>query len=228
MGERTVDVIVSEGLLRGGDDTIPTKALNALNTWLGVQAAAWPWPQVIKKVSGISLAAGVSSLQVGAGSGGITDIIKEIRRPIRLYSTDFSRISQLDIIDSDEAQMGADAIISSGQGQQGLPVSAKVEAVFGTRGAWTISPFPKPDKDSLLTFSIHVLPVAYATGGIPWYPEDDTMMWFVEAFCRRWNKQPDWQQMMEIVASKVSEDRIRHGSPQGSNESVELDHKTFK
>lgn len=228
MGERTVDTIINEGLLAGGDDTIPTRALVALNSWLQTQAAAWPWPHVIRKVSGIALPAQTSVLTVGAGGGGISDIIKEVRRPIRLYSSDFKTRSQLDLIDGDETQANFDSTIAAGQAQYGLPVYAKVTAQYGTRGAWDLQPFPIPDKAYLLTFPIHVIPASYVLGQTPWYPEDSTMIKFVEAFARQWNKQPDWQLQMQIVASKVAEDRIRHGSVQGFNEVVELDHKTFK
>ena len=227
MGALTFAEILTEGGLLGGNDSLTTRAPIALKNWLRRQAAVWPWPHVIRTVSGLSLAA-QSSATVGAGSGGVTDIIHQVKKPITLYSPDFRSRLRPDIVAYDESNLGLSIAVQAGQSSYGSPTKAKVGRVFGVRGQWQIDFFPRPDRAYLMELILHVIPADPAPADIPWYPEDETMIEFVSTFIKRYDNDDDRFDAMEVVAAKVVDDRAVHGGVPGFNEDLSLDESVFK
>lgn len=227
MGQLTFQNIIDTGLLRGGNDTLTTQAPIFLKGWLRKQAARWPWPQVVKRYSGLTLSAS-SVATIGAGSGGVTEVIKEVKKPIRLYSADYKKRSQIDIVAYDETHLGLDQTMAAGLAETGLPSTAKVMQVNGTMGRWTIEFFPLPDQSYLMSLLLHTIPTDPAVNAVPWYPEDETMVEAVAAFAVGWDSKSAGEAAMSIVADMVVTDRNAHGGVPGFNEDIELDPSVFK
>lgn len=232
MGTLARSEIVARGLRLAGDTTLTTRANEWLNSWLRSQYAAWPWPFLIKRASSLTLAQGATSLTVGAGSGGVSDVIRQVRDPIFVYTTDKSmrvkaRISQIadPSLAADESTILSTAI--------GVPPYFKVRAEGTTFGKWVLYPSLIPDRALLVAFDYLVQPadIDTSTGGdstVPLYPDDETMIQAVFVAGLKYLKRYDELATEDATLSAMkSGDRLKWGEVLGTNGAMGLDPNVF-
>lgn len=228
MGVATCTEIISEGLLLAGDTSLTSRAQVWLNQWLRSQYAAWNWPFLYRKASGLTLSSGTGSLTVGAGSGGITPLIQRIFDPIYLYTSDKQTRGNVrfrEVLGGD-VSMEEDARPDS---QIGRPVKVKGRKVYSTAGAWELVFDPVPERDYLISFDYIYQPAdTNGTSDVPVYPNDRTMTHLVAAMAFAHMGDERAPDMREMVASMTVDDRSKFGSHLGFNDDWALDGDTFR
>jgi hypothetical protein len=226
MGSLTRDQIINEGQLRAGRDNLNPVLEQALNDWLDRSGRSWTWPLLQQRRSGLSIAAGSTSFTVGVGQGGVTNRVTRIITRPWLYDTSRTVRQRLSInYISDEP----DDILRP-PNQPGLPSSCLLEQV--TVDQWRFV-FDRPtDRALFMTVALQELPPRLTFGtAIPWYPEDMTMLQYIEAeTLRRENgvDSPSFNAALAVLTDMMSSDKIRHGTNQSSNAIVHLDEETFR
>ncbi len=229
MGSLSVTSLLTRGGLRAGDDTLAAELLFALQAWLRKEAKAWPWPVLVRKATGIVLASGAQSLSIGAGAGGITPAIMEIRAPIWIYNTAKTVRTRANIIQLFNQDVNLDETVNDATTNIGIPTSFKVRADSSTLNKWSLIPNPVPDRSLLLSFDYLELPADPATVDIPWYPNDETIIHAIKTFALEYGDGGDeWLKNLEILASRVVDDRNRWGTVPGTNDLSGLDSSIFK
>ncbi len=232
MAQATCASLISEALLQAGDTSLGARAVVWGNQWLRSQYRAWPWPFLQKRASGLTLNSGATSLVVGGGSGGVTDVIQRIYDPLYLYTSDKStrstaRFSQLvgGSIEFDE-----DARLNS---QIGLPVRFKGRPSSTTWGVYTLIPDPIPDRNLLLSFDYIFQPTDVFTGttggsSIPIYPNDRTIVQAIKHMALDYMKSEEAMMALEVLGAMVIDDRMKYGQSPGINDVWQYDGSTFR
>lgn len=224
MGQMTRLQIVTEGMLMAGRDNLAVRANIWLQTWLDSVAASWPWPVNIRESLVVPVTAGTNTVSVGGGDSGVTE--KIIR-----------------ILDNCSIFTAASQARSSVRLNQFLTTSARTDAAAGrsmpssvrtsqtTFGKFTLTFNSVPDQAYLLAFSYVALPVPLgADTDIPWYPNDLTMQQWVTARTLLYDDGPSgaYQVALDEVKAMLANDRIRHGTQPGMNDTLRLDSSVFR
>lgn len=224
--------LISEGLILAGDTSLTERAIVWMNNWLRSQYAAWPWPFLQKRASSLSLPAGTGSMDVGAGSGGVTDDILRILDPIFLYTSDKKtrgvvRVSKLvgGDIDSDE-----DAREST---RTGRPQTVKVRPSSTTNHKFKLIFDPISDVAYNFSFDYLFMPEDVATGttggsAIPMYPSDQTLIQMIKTRALEHMTDDRADAENEKLRGMAVDDRIKFGQTTGVNELWDMNGKTFK
>jgi hypothetical protein len=219
MGQMTRDQIVQAGQLEAGRDDSATLAEGWLQRWLDSVAASWQWPLLQREATGIVLAA--QSLDVGGGSGGITEKITRILDNIWWYTSDNKSWGRVRIRSNIGAPIDKLATTSTGR-----PETVRVQA-SGTFGIQRLSFYPTPDQSYRLTVPHMVLPATISVGSaIPWYPNDETMIAAVVFKTHEYYQgieNPKTVAAQQRLASLVLDDRVRYGHGPGQADTLPLD-----
>lgn len=235
MGAKTRAQIVLQGCRQAGRLDLQTRATEALSDWLRQRAKDWPFLWTRQSREGLSLPAGTVSLKVGGGEGGITNEIQRILNPFWIYTAGFGTRSRALIQTLDNMDIHNESRVNDPASGRGIPTLFKVRTGMSASGVVcrTLIPFPVPDRSYLLAFDYIELETDPAPTGatIPKYPNDQTMIMFVEMTVTKWANgasDPDYQALKADVADAVSRDRIHDAQEPGSNDAQGLDPSIFK
>ncbi len=232
MGQLTRLQLLDEGGARGGNQDINARSLFDLNAWLRSTYAAWPWPWLQTRASGISLPSGTQSLTVGKGSSGITLEIQRILDPIKVYNSSYStkgvaRIMQL----TNSGEDWDDETLQNPATFRGLPGKFKIRS-SGLWGQWNLIPLPFPDRDYLITFDYLKQPADLASDSdVPPYPNDETLIQVVQTAVTKYSNSPshpDYLESLGILQSMYVADKVKYGQVPGTNDLLQLDPDTFR
>ncbi len=237
MGQLTRTELITQGQAEAGVAGKDTRLLEALVLWEESQYKAWPFGYLRKARTDLALAAGVTALSVGAGEGGVTNMIQRILNPIWVTTSGFTTRFKAMIIGVDNQQIDLDERTSSSTTNRGLPQHFKIRHVLSTvspyRSCLSLIPLPVPDRAYLLSFDYIELPITAQTGtgtGIPLYPNDQTMKKFIEMMALKWGNgasDPDYQACRDELGSMVTADRLKDGQGHGNNDSIQMDANVF-
>jgi hypothetical protein len=232
MTVRTIDDIVLEGCLKAGDEGVRTRVHGYFNDWLGRQARSWPWPSLTYPLQ-ITAPAGSWLLQ--STDGNIDLGISRILDECWLYTTDKKHRTRLRIRNAGhmaDIEPPADAV--------GVPTfvgiikrNSVVVPPSDPVDLWGFAFDTHLDKDRLFVTSVCIIPEVLAPGAteLPWYPEDDTCIQACMTEALLYKNGPDdpsYQSALEVLASMVQADRVRHGSSPSVNRTWELDRSVFR
>lgn len=234
MGALTAAQIISEGQLLAGRDDLSARALSWLNTFLRSQYLAWPWPFLFKRLKDVSLTAGTATLTLGAGSGGESLPIQQVRDPVKMRNSTYTlkslaRIRQLvdgqPVIDPEY-----DEALRDPNTTRGIPSVIRVRASNSTYGEWTLYFTPIPDRDLLLTFDYIILPATITdTSSIPVYPNDETLIHRVYARTLRYAGDLEAAAMAdEEVRNMTVNDRMKFGGTVGTGDILQVDPSVYR
>jgi hypothetical protein len=231
MGVKTLSTIVSEGMALGGrtDTALATPVAAWVNNWLEQTYLQWPWPFLYKSRAQLTLAAAAQSQDVGAGNGGITNRVQRIIDPIWVYEStgngSIARVRKLtggvDPQNEERVQVAAN--------YTGKPTTFRIRP-GSTGGIWTLVPQPFPDKAYLLAFDYIELPASLATSDTPIYPNDLTLVQAALVATLLYvngHDDPAYQDAIQVLAKRVSQDRTGFGNALGINDTVDLDEGVY-
>jgi len=231
MGVKTLGAIVSEGMSLGGrtDSALATPVTAWVNNWLRQTYLQWPWPWLYKSRAALSLAAATESLSVGGGNGGITNPIQRVIDPIWVYDATgnkaVARVRKL----TGGSYAGSEERIQVAANFTGIPREFRVRP-GSSFGVWSLIPIPFPDRAYLLAFDYIELPANLTASDTPIYPNDLTVVQaaLVATLLHvNGHDSPDYQDAIQVLAKRVSQDRTGFGNSLGINDTVELDEGVY-
>ena len=233
MGSLTRDTLMTAGLGKAGNlsTALRTRIEIEFQAWLDRQYSAWSWPFLKKRVTGLSLSQGATSLTVGAGNGGVTREIIRIISPVLFYTTDRSCAGKASLVQtSGSNSIQFDETLQNSATWLGVP--AYFKARNGTvRGAWSLVPMPFPDRALNLALDYYERPAALGASDIPIYPEDATMIEAIHALAlidQNGAEDPSAQAADEKAGAMIARDRAMHGQTPGENDILQLDSSVFR
>lgn len=229
MGTLTRGQIVTEGLLIAGNANLTTRANQWLNSWLRSHYRSWPWPFLIRRAQNITLAAGATSLAVGAGQNGITEQIQRVYDPVYVYTSDKKSraLARIRSVIAGPVDMDESALDSTNN--RGMPTYFKVRTYDSVWGAWNFQPFPYPDQSYQIAFDYLIQPADITSDvTVPLYPNDQTMIQAVVAFASRYMKLDGAGSELELLSAMGSDDRLKYGEVPGTNDQLLLDGASFR
>jgi len=232
MGAKTLATIIEEGMLLGGRDDIETQVLAWVNNWLRQTYLSWDYPFLYRSREGLSLPAGTSSLDIGAGQSGVTVEIQRILDPIWAYKSDFTGKGQVRIrpLIGGNNERSEDRVQSTLL-NRGIPTQVRVRPYSSAYGRWSLIFLPVPDVDYLLALDYIELPANLTTAGTPLYPNDSTLVQAATTatlLFANGHDSADYQDAIQVLARKVAEDKSRFGSTPGINDQIQLDGGVFR
>lgn len=236
MGQLTRSEIVTQGQAEAGHSGLTTRLLEALVLWEESQYKSWPFGFLRKSRAGLVLPTGTTSLLIGAGEGGVTNMIQRILDPIFVGNSTYTILGKARILTLDNQSGELDERTKNPATNRGMPVAFKVRHALSTvspfRACKELIPSPVPDREYTLNFDYIELPVTAqtASSGIPLYPNDQTMKKFVEMMATKWVNgaaDPDYQSLRDELASMVNNDRVRDGQSEGQNLFLPLDPEVY-
>ena len=223
MASRTIDDIISEGCLKAGDEGVASRMYGYFNDWLQRQARSWPWPSLTYP---LSLTVEAGDYAVLSDAGGIDLPVSRVLDECWLYTTDRKQRSRLRI-----RKVGAEPLIEPPADAVGKPSAVWIRPT--TDGIWGFFFDTHLDRDYLFVTSACIVPERLSQGAteLPWYPEDDTciqaVMYEVLLY-KNGPEDPSTQAALEVLASMVQADRVRHGSSPGQNDEWGLDKGMYR
>lgn len=231
MGQLTRLQIVTQGQLQAGRDDLATPLNIYFNAWLRSQYAAWPWPFLVRKQTGLALAAGAASISFGAGAT-VTPEVQRIIDPIFVYDSTYTTKARSRIRQLTSGDLLEDETINNPAIWRGLPTTFKVRADPTLWGKWTLVPIPIPDRNYLLTFDyLHQPADVAADATVPIYPNDRTMIQAVFSETLKYANgadDPAYQQALDVLGAMTIDDRVKYGVVPGTNDVVQLDQSIFR
>lgn len=229
MGARTRASIVSAGLALAGRGDLTTLANGWLEDWLRDQYKAWPWPQLQKRKITVPLVTSSISLDIGAGSGGVTNEIIRIHDPVYIYSVDYRvrDIIRLTALVGADSEMQLD--IQDSTVRRGRPAYAKARPFAdGLEGKWNLAFDCAADQDYLLALDYVEMPAALTDADRPVFPSDEIMLMVIQAktldFMQRFQES---MQLWLRIDAKLLTARTYQGESPGLNDSIGLDPNVF-
>jgi len=232
MGAKTMGTIISEAGLLAGRDDLEDEVLAWVNNWLRQTYLSWDYPFLHRSREALSLPAGTTSLDIGAGQSGVTPEIQRILDPVWVYKSDYSykgqaRLRQLTGGNNTRAE---DRIHDSSVGR-GAPQQVRVRPHSSTYGRWSLVFLPVPDAAYLLALDYIELPANLTTAGIPLYPNDLTLVQAATTAALLFangHDSPDYHDAMQVLGRRTAEDKSRLGSTPGVNDQLPLDGGVFR
>jgi hypothetical protein len=244
MGNVTFATLRNDAGLLGGDDTMDAQVAKKVKRWLRQEAAAWPWPELKQRYSGVALAASSRRLLLGGGTGSATDEsgnvvtlgeLLRIEDPIWVYDSVYGTQIKATIIPLGDTSSQLDESSLNPATNLGSPQNFKVRkpraTAAGALGAWLLIPAPIPDRAYLLAFDAYVMPADPADNEVLWYPNDETTTEAIVAFMQAYKDgydSPAFTAAMTIVSGKVVKDRQAFGVVPGTNQLSTLDPGVFR
>lgn len=219
MGQMTRDQIVQAGMLEAGRDDSATLAEGWLQRWLDSVAASWQWPDLQREA--INIPYSVNQLQVGNGSGTVTEKIIRILDNVWWFTTDrrgYGRVRIRTNLGSPLERIRTDVT--------GPPETCRIRhgSIWGSQ---VLSFYPNPDKAYLLSVPYMALPAPITDGAqLTWYPNDETAICAVSyktAEYYRGPNDPKTLAFQQRLASLILADRVKYGHGPGQSDSLGLD-----
>lgn len=224
MARLTRAQIVDEGQKLSGREDLATNANAWLQRWLDSVAASWPWPMLQREVLAIPVSA--ATLLLGNGNGGVTEKIQRILDNVWLYDSAKTMRRQLRVktfLSSPEDRITASL-------NTGIPSYFRL--IETQHGAWTLYFDITPSTTYYLSVPYIALPVAMTSDSdVPWYPNDETMVQAVAFKVAEHSDGKDSEAAVgaqQLLASLVSNDRVRYGAANGVNDLLQLDPVRFR
>jgi hypothetical protein len=234
MGSLTRAQIVSQGLAEAGyDTTYQTIAETDLNARLQRIYSQFPWPFLQKRIAGVALTQGATSLDIGAGAAGVTNGIQRILNPMYLYRSDYTYSGRIQIRQIAGGPVDLDETVNNPATLTGPPQLMKVRQHNTTPGKWTLVPLPIPDRVYLLAVDYIDIPAPIATGAggdstVPVYPNDSTLIKIVETWALKHAKHETYATERDVLADMIIQDRVVYGSVDGTNDNLGLDDGVYR
>ena len=236
MGSLTRLQLVTEAGLLAANDAIPEHLKKGLNRMLRVAYAAWQWPFLHRRAESIAWSAGTTSIDVGAGSNGVTLEIQRIFSPVAFRTSDYSTRGRAHVRQLVESATSLDDVLRDPSTSRGLPQQLFALPYPGTWGKYTLKPDVVPDRDLLLAFDYLCMPadIDTSTPGdstVPLYPNDETMMhmlYAVQILNDEGADSMEYAEAMKSVSNKILADTDLFGSTTGVNDSLDLDPDVFR
>jgi hypothetical protein len=239
MGQSTLSAIVSHGLklaaredlAEAGPDGVITPYLE-LQMWLRKIAADWPWPQLWRRATGISVPAGTVSLNLGAGAT-VTNAIQRILDPCILYDAQYRARATVRVQRIEDNGVQFDETVNDPTTTRGQPQYLKVRpfdfTTSITAGKWTVYFSPVPDRAYLLALPYMLMPADPGAAEYPWYPVDRTMVHMVKTFAFSMGHDQEKAAMAnEELGAMIARDKMDHGQNAGININTALDSNVFR
>lgn len=240
MGQSTLSAIVSQGLklaaredlAEAGPDGVITPYLE-LQMWLRKMAADWPWPQLYRRATSISLPAGTASMNLGGAGTNITDAIQRIRDPLYLYDSAYGTRATMRVQPIEDNGVQFDETVNNPTTNRGQPQYVKVRPFAFTTsavaGKWTLYFTPIPDRAYLIAVPYMLMPPDPSASEYPWYPVDRTMVHMVKTFAFSMGHDQEKAAMAnEELAAMIGRDKMQHGQNAGINLVSPLDSNVFR
>lgn len=232
--KKTFAEIITEGLDNAGRLDLTVNAKKNLNSWLRSRYKDWLWPFLRGSVERLSLPAGTTSLLFGSGSIVSGEVLR-ILNPIWLSDATYNSPTMCNILNLDNTNINNEDRVNDPTIVRGIPQRFKIyDTGVGTSGApcKIIVPVPVPDKQYYISFDCTALPGDLtADADIPKYPNDSTMIMFVEYWARKYSNGPadaDVQALKQDLAGAVAADRIKDGMQVGTNDVVVMDPSIYQ
>lgn len=230
MGQLTWGALLSEACLKAGKDpaSLVTRAGVYGNARLRSLYKGWPFPWLQRRLEGLALGTGITTLSVGAGSGGVTEEIKLIRSPVFIYTSDYSAryLGGVRLLEGDFEDVGYPST------RTGLPNGFRIRPSTTVWGRWDIRPTLTPDRNYLLAFDYQIQPADMTDlAAKPIYPNDRTIIAGIEADVLHYMHgpaDPDAQAAEQEYSALAQRDRAEYGSVPGINDQLGLDPGTFR
>lgn len=237
MARKTFYEIRLAGAKLGGNDSVDDWIATKLNGWLRKHYAQYPWPFLNTQAVSVPIAAGATSLEVGAGLASITNQIVRVFGPVywRDQSSATNRgkanITQL-------LNQSIDAVAAAYDSNvKGAPLGFTYVESQDSAGLKyvTITPFPRPDKAYYLTFFYQRLPddLTYPDSAlvsqVPLYPNELTLIQAAKCAAIEYdNSNTQWfKEESDILAQMVSADRDAYGGNASYGDKMQLDPVNF-
>lgn len=232
MGAKTIGTICDEGMLLAGRDDLDTEVLAWVNNWLRQTYLSWDYPFLHRSREALDLPASTTYLRVGGGNSGVTPQIQRILDPIWVYKSDFSyrgqaRIRQL----TGGTDTRNENRLQNTSTNLGPPTQVRVRPWAGVYGQWKLEFMPVPEAAYLLTFDYIELPDNLVAADTPMYPNDLTMVQaalVATLLYSNGHDSRDYQDAIQVLARRVTEDKARFGATPGINDVLQLDGGVFR
>lgn len=230
MARLTVAQLVAQGGVLAGNDAAPTWVTTKFNAWLRKHYAAWAWPFLIKQATGIILPAGVASLDVGAGNGGLTPQISRIFSPIYFRANGFNTRGKAPVrqlVGGPASAMNGNFDATS-KGQPQAFTTSPQSAADGTQYQ-TLGVYPYTDLQYTLAFTYQQLPDDIASTAVPAYPNEMTLIQACKCAAIEYDSSnsPWFTSEEGILASMVTADRDAYGGNDSFGNTIQLDDAVF-
>ncbi len=234
MGQLTRAQIVTRGLELAGRTNLTTQANVWLNAWLRETYRSWTWPFLHKRLAGVSLASGTTSLSFGAGAGGETLEVPHIYDPLRIYTSNKSIRSNVRVRSVFGGDPTMDDDLVDEDNQVGTPELVRIRPDTSAWGKWALKFYPIPNQTFLLALDYIVQPADIDTtsGGddeVPIYPNDGTMIQAVLVAAMKYlHKYEEAAQADGDLGNMKAGDKVRYGMSPGLGTKLELDSRYFR
>lgn len=238
MSQLTYAQLITRAGLLAGDDTLTNEARFWVNEWLRKAYAMWPWPFLVRSLSGLVLASGSQAVSIGAGSGGVTNEITRIRDPIIMYNGAYTfrgqaRVQTLTGNNADNDERGQNPATF-----KGIPKTFKARPSAATEGKIDLIPLPFPDRDLILALDYFEMPAPMSVlttsnpddATRPRYPNDRTIIQGIYAEMLKYSdgEGAAYAAASEKASAMVSADFVTEGSKLGINQSWPLDESVYR
>lgn len=231
MSRLTFDQIITQGGIVGQNNAVSAWQGIKLKAWLRKHYAAWAWPFLIKQATGVSIAAGASSVDVGNGNSGITAQICRIFGPVYWRGSTYSQRGQANVRDFFGGPVDFQEEMQDGVNGRGAPQLIKVQDKVSTAGLLykTLSLFPVADQTYNLSFTYQELPSDPAGSDVPIYPNEMTLIQASKVAALEYDQtnDPVYKQEAEILAQMVAADRTTYGANPSFGDTMQLDSQVF-
>lgn len=213
----------------GAPPNISTAITDEFKAWIRTQATAFPWPVLQVRYNGIALAAGVSSLALGAGYGGISQKIHRLTDPIHIYNSTYTirgKVRVSTIIPSEDQD--ADPNLNNPATNVGMPSKVRARRSGGLAGEYGLEFDRITDRAYLLAIDTWIVPSDPSGTNTFWYENDVTLIKAVEVLALHHIKAPNADLEEQKLINMTVSDRLKYGEIPGINQEWGLDPNTFK
>ena len=230
MGNLTRQQVVQRGLRAAAcPSTLEVRMNELLNAWLSSQYAAMDWPFLTRQKVGVSFVTGATAVAFGAGNAGVTQRVKRVIDPIRLYNSDYTVRAKMRVSSVHDVSIADDPTINDPAKHKGIPERCFVRPHETTQGAFNIIPSVFPDRDLLAVVDYVVIPddideTSAGNATKPVYPNDRTLIQAVKHLALDFDRRGgEAAAALEILGGMVGDDKLKFGALPGINQQWGLD-----
>lgn len=227
-----VELLEQAGLL-GGNDTVPQAVADWYNNWQQRVSKSWPWPDLKKRISGVLINAGDTSISIGRGTNGVNTGIHRIFPPIIYRDAGYTQRGRALVQQRLGGSEDRDETTTQASTRLGLPETFRFQKSETVKDKWTLYPDPVPSVNLYLTIDYQEIPAALTytdNANELWYPSPRTSVQAAKVGVIDYENNGvgrELDQALEHLASLVIEDRDSDGSIPGDNEDLGLDERYF-
>lgn len=231
MARLTFDEILEHGGLVGQNEDVSTWQAIKMKAWLRKHFAAWPWPFLIKQATGVSVTAGTTGKDIGAGNGGITNQISRIFAPIYWRGATYSQRGKAMVRPFVDAPVEIQDDLNDSSVMRGAPQVVAIQDKISSLGLLykTLTLFPAPDQTYSLSFSYQEIPADPDGDDVPQYPNEITLIQAAKVAALEYDQtnDPVYMQELRLLGEMVSADRAAYGANPSFGDFMQLDSTIF-